>query len=112
MTLIKQLWRFINMARRVGGWQAVTTQAPKQIALFRLLLADPRVPPIAKAVLVGAVAFAVSPLNIPNYIPVLGALDDIGIALFAINFFLKQVPAPVLAEHRQRVGLSAKPDFA
>ena len=110
MNLLKQLWRVAQMTRRVGGLKAaqqLASDAPKQIALFRLLLTDPRVPVAAKAVLVGAIAFAVSPLNIPNYIPVLGALDDIGVALFAFNYFLKQVPADVLAEHRQTVGLSA-----
>ena len=109
MKLWKQVWRFIKMTRRVGGLKAAgqfAQSAPKQFALFRLLLTDPRVPVTAKAVLVGALLFAVSPLNIPQYIPILGALDDIGIVLFAGNFFLKQVPAHVLAEHRARVGLT------
>lgn len=103
------------MTRRVGGLKAarqLATDAPKQIALFRLLLTDPRVPVSAKAILVAAAAFAVSPFNLPNYIPVLGALDDIGIALFAGNYFLKQVPPSVLAEHRQKVGLSDSLDAA
>ncbi len=93
------------MTRRAGGWRALAAEGPKQIALFKRLLADPRVPAPAKAVLAGAVAFAVSPLNFPQYIPVIGALDDIGIALLAINFFLKRVPPSVLAEHRSAVGL-------
>ncbi len=109
MNLLRQLWRIVQMTRRVGGLKAarqLATDAPKQIALFRLLLTDPRVPVSAKAALVGALAFAVSPLNIPQYIPIIGALDDIGIVLFAGNYFLKQVPASVLAEHRQTVGLT------
>lgn len=108
MNLWKQVWRIVQMTRRVGGMKAagqLVSEAPKQIALFRLLLLDPRVPVTAKAVLAGALIFAVSPLNVPQYIPVIGALDDIGIVLFAGNFFLKQVPASVLAEHRQSVGL-------
>ncbi len=110
MNLWKQIWRIVQMTRRVGGWRAAVTlvqSAPKQIQLFRRLLLDPRVPVLAKAVLVGALVFAVSPLNLPNFIPIVGALDDIGIALFASNFFLKQVPAHVLAEHRYAVGLGA-----
>ena len=113
MNLFKQLWRVVQMTRRVGGLKAaqkLAADAPKQIALFRLLLLDPRVPPFAKAALVGALVFAVSPLNVPQYIPVIGALDDIGIVLFAGSFFLKQVPADVLAEHRQRAGLSGEFD--
>jgi uncharacterized membrane protein YkvA (DUF1232 family) len=115
MNLWKQIWRFVKMTRRVGGWKAarqLASEAPKQIALFRLLLTDPRVPVPAKAVLVGAILFALSPLNFPQYIPILGALDDIGIVLFAGNFFLKQVPASVLSEHRARVGLSDSANLA
>lgn len=105
MNLVKQLWRLLSMTRRAGGWQALLQQGPKQVALFQRLLRDTRVPALAKAVLVGAAVFAVSPLNFPQYIPVVGAMDDIGIALLAIKFFLGQVPQDVLSEHRQAVGL-------
>lgn len=110
MNLWKQIWRTVTMTRRVGGWKAATMliqTAPKQLQLFRLLLLDARVPAVAKAVLVGALVFAVSPLNVPQYIPVIGMLDDIGIVLFAGNYFLKQVPPHVLAQHRQAAGLEA-----
>lgn len=109
MNLWKQVWRFVQMTRRVGGWKAarqLARNAPKQLALYRLLLTDPRVPVTAKAVLVGALVFAVSPLNIPQFIPVIGALDDIGIVLFASSFFMRQVPKEVLSELRHQVGLS------
>ena len=108
MNLWKQVLRVLQMTRRVGGWKAAVTlvqSAPKQLQLFRRLLLDPRVPILAKVVLVAALAFAVSPFNLPNFIPIVGALDDIGIALFAGNFFLKQVPAHVLAEQKHAVGL-------
>ncbi len=109
MNLWKQLSRMISMTRRVGGWRAAMTllqSAPKHLQLFRRLLADVRVPVLAKVVLVGALVFAVSPLNVPQYIPIVGALDDIGIVLLAGNFFLKQVPLPVLVEHRRASGLT------
>lgn len=105
MNLAKQLWRLLSMTRRAGGWQGLLQQGPKQVALFQRLLRDPRVPALAKAVLVGAAVFAISPLNFPQYIPIVGAMDDIGIALLAIKFFLGQVPQDVLSEHRQAVGL-------
>ena len=115
MNLWKQVLRVLQMTRRVGGWKAAVTlmqSAPKQLQLFRRLLLDPRVPVLAKVVLVGALVFAVSPLNLPNFIPIVGVLDDIGIALFAGNFFLKQVPAQILAEHRYAVGLGMDFDAA
>jgi len=115
MNLLKQVWRILRMTRRVGGWKAAAMllrSLPQQLQLFRRLLSDPRVPVVAKAALVGAIVFAVSPLNMPQYIPIIGQLDDIGIALLAGNFFLKQVPAHVLAEHRQAVGLTPAFDGA
>jgi len=115
MNLWKQVLRVLQMTRRAGGWKAavmLVQSAPKHLQLFRRLLLDPRVPVLPKVVLVGALVFAVSPLNLPNFIPIVGALDDIGIALFAGNFFLKQVPAHVLAEHRHAVGLGMDFDTA
>lgn len=109
MTLLKQLWRFVAMTRRVGGWRAMGTlvrQAPQQVQLFLRLLGDPRVPVFAKVAFAGAVVYAVSPLDlIPDWMPVLGELDDLGVLLWAVNFFLGQVPLDAQAEHRRAVGL-------
>lgn len=110
MTLLKQLYRMLKMTRRVGGWRAagrLIQRAPQQLALFQRLLMDVRVPAVAKAALLAGVVYAVSPLDfIPDWIPGLGQLDDIGVALMAVNFFLAQVPARVLAEHKQALGLA------
>jgi uncharacterized membrane protein YkvA (DUF1232 family) len=108
MNLMKQLWRFTKLTRRIGGWRAAMSlarQIPQQVALITRLLNDGRVPISGKVVLIGGVAFAFSPLNVPQYIPVLGALDDIGIVMLAANFFMKRVPRDVLAIHRRAVGL-------
>ena len=108
MNLFKQIWRMIQMMRRTGGVRGVTRivqDGPKYLTLFRRLLLDPRVPLLAKALLIGGIVFAVSPLNLPQFIPVVGALDDIGIVLFVGNLLLKQTPPDVLSEHRRAVGL-------
>lgn len=113
MKLFKQIWRMITMLRRAGGVRGVTRLAqdgPRYAQLFRRLAMDSRVPLWAKALLLGGIVFAVSPLNLPQFIPVVGALDDIGIMLFVGNLFLKQVPADVLAQHRQAVGLTPWPE--
>ena len=109
MNTFRRLWRLIALFRRVGGVRGMRhlkTQAPLYFQLCRRLVLDSRVPSSAKAVLLGAGAFAVSPLNLPSFIPFIGVLDDIGIALLAWDYFLKKVPAPVLAEHRAAVGLT------
>lgn len=109
MTVFRRLWYFVKLLRRAGGVQGlkdIAANAPKYLQLCRRLLADHRVPASAKAVLLGAGAFAASPLNIPGFIPVIGALDDIGIALLAWGFFEKRVPKDVMIEHRRAVGLT------
>lgn len=108
MTWFKQLLRILKITRRIGSWKTakmLAQQLPRQAALFTRLLSDSRVPIVPKVVLVGAIVFAVSPLNIPNYIPIIGVLDDIGLVLFGGSFFLKRIPLNVLAEHRRIVGL-------
>ncbi len=110
MSLIRRFWWLVSFVRRAGGAKAAATlakQAPQYFALFRRLLSDPRVPPKAKAILLGAGAFAVSPLNLPAFLPLIGVADDIGIALIAGNYFFMQVPPDVLAEHKRAVGLPA-----
>ena len=50
--------------------------------------------------LAGAVLLIVSPINwIPNFIPVLGQMEDLALLALALNLFLKRVPADLRAEH-------------
>lgn len=108
MNTLRRLWTVGQFIRRGGGVKAtarLAQAAPRYLALYQRLMTDPRVPASAKAVFAGAGVFIVSPLNIPGFIPVIGALDDIGILLMAESYFRKRVPAEVLAEHRAAVGL-------
>ncbi|MBS7670629.1 YkvA family protein [Croceicoccus gelatinilyticus] len=79
------------------------------IALW-LAARDPRVPMGAK-VLAGAVAaYALSPVDlIPDFIPVLGLLDDLLIVPAGIWLALRLIPAPVMADLRKRAETMAKP---
>jgi uncharacterized membrane protein YkvA (DUF1232 family) len=65
---------------------------------------DPRTPWYAKLLAGAVVAYALSPLDlIPDFIPVLGYLDDLIIVPIGIAAALKLVPPEVLAESRARV---------
>ena len=66
---------------------------------------DPRVPWYAK-VLGGAVlAYALSPLDlIPDFIPVLGYLDDLIIIPLGLMLVRRLIPAAIMAEHRAAAG--------
>lgn len=63
---------------------------------------DPRTPWYAKALALAVAAYAVSPIDlIPDFIPVLGYLDDIIIVPLGILLVVKLIPAEVMNEHRE-----------
>jgi uncharacterized membrane protein YkvA (DUF1232 family) len=69
---------------------------------------DPRTPWYAKVLAAAIVTYALSPLDlIPDFIPVIGYLDDLIIVPLGIAAVLRLVPAEVLADCRARAELRA-----
>jgi len=65
---------------------------------------DKRTPVTAKALIAITVGYLLSPIDlIPDFIPVLGLLDDLIIVPVLISFSLKLIPAVVLLDARERV---------
>jgi uncharacterized membrane protein YkvA (DUF1232 family) len=64
----------------------------------------PKVPFYVKLLSILIIAYAFSPVDlIPDFIPILGYLDDIILIPFAIKFVLKLIPKDVLEECREKV---------
>jgi len=62
---------------------------------------DPRVPWYAKALALCVAGYALSPIDlIPDFIPVLGYLDDVIIVPLGIIAVIKLIPPEIMAEHR------------
>jgi uncharacterized membrane protein YkvA (DUF1232 family) len=72
---------------------------------------DPRVPWYAKALALAVAAYALSPIDlIPDFIPVLGYLDDLLIVPAGILLVVALVPAELMAEFRaQAAELTDRP---
>jgi len=71
---------------------------------------DPRVPWYAKAVAGAVAAYALSPIDlIPDFIPVLGYLDDLIIVPLGILLAVKLVPIELMAEFRAEAIRRSKP---
>jgi uncharacterized membrane protein YkvA (DUF1232 family) len=72
---------------------------------------DPRVPWFAKALAMAVAAYALSPIDlIPDFVPVLGYLDDLVIVPLGILLVVALIPAALMAEFRGRaVALAARP---
>ena len=63
---------------------------------------DPRTPWYARAAAILVAAYALSPIDlIPDFIPVLGFLDDLLIVPLGILIVIRLIPADVLEEHRE-----------
>src|SRR6266849_170417 len=63
---------------------------------------DPRVPWHAKVLALAVAGYALSPIDlIPDFIPVIGYLDDLIIVPIGIFLVIRLVPAEVMAEHRE-----------
>jgi uncharacterized membrane protein YkvA (DUF1232 family) len=64
---------------------------------------DPRTPWYARLVVAGVVAYALSPIDlIPDFVPVLGYLDDLVLLPLGIALALRMIPAEVMAAARDR----------
>ncbi len=67
--------------------------------LFRLFR-DPRTPKTAKALLIGAAFYVLVPVDfLPEWIPVLGVMDDLGVAVLVTTLALRLVPDDVKRRH-------------
>jgi len=85
---------------RRSAARELATLIPNLVLLFRGLLGDRRVPRSSKALLWGAVLWIVSPIDlIPEFIPVIGPLDDAVVAALVLRFVLKRTEREVLFEH-------------
>ena len=88
-------------ARRLppGPLREAVAVLPNLVTLVRRLRRDPRVPRSVKAVVVLAGLYVASPIDlIPEFIPVIGPLDDVVVVALAIRFAARRVPRPVLQE--------------
>ena len=64
---------------------------------------DPRTPWLARLLALGVAAYALSPLDlIPDFIPILGLLDDLVIVPLGLMLVLRLLPAEVLAASRAK----------
>ena len=73
---------------------------PNFVILLKRLLSDPRVPRKSKLILGGTVLYLVSPIDVvPDFVPGLGQLDDVVVALLALHSILNRVDDEVVLEH-------------
>jgi uncharacterized membrane protein YkvA (DUF1232 family) len=93
------------MAKLRGWARSVRRDAH---ALY-LVARDPRVPWHVKALALAVAGYALSPIDlIPDFVPVLGYLDDLVIVPLGVLVIVKLIPPPIMAEHRAAASIAAE----
>jgi uncharacterized membrane protein YkvA (DUF1232 family) len=94
------------MAGRLRDW---ARRVKRDLAAVASAARDPRTPALARIVAVLVVAYALSPIDlIPDFIPVLGLLDDVILVPLGLVLVMHLIPAEVLDEHRRRIDAAGR----
>ena len=95
------------MGIRISSWLARPLSLRSLIVQARLalrLLREPRVPILLKSVPLFAFLYVVSPIDlVPDFIPGLGQLDDLGVILAALELFVRLCPTGAHTFHREAI---------
>lgn len=75
-------------------------EIPAYLKLLGGLLTDRRVSRLDKLLVVGAIVYIVTPIDlIPDFIPFLGQVDDVYLLVFSLTRLISHAGAPVLLSH-------------
>jgi uncharacterized membrane protein YkvA (DUF1232 family) len=84
-------------------WKQRVKRLNNEVRVLYIAYGDPRVPWYAKAFLALVIGYAISPIDlIPDFIPVLGYLDDLIIVPAGIYLAIKMIPKEIMNECREK----------
>jgi uncharacterized membrane protein YkvA (DUF1232 family) len=97
-------WRVWRSGERALAKRIGKLSFRKKLALGGALFRDPRVPLWSRGLAVALAVYLALPLDIiPDFIPVIGFLDDLLIVLVAAGLLIRSIPDHVLNEHLARL---------
>jgi uncharacterized membrane protein YkvA (DUF1232 family) len=101
VALMVGMWALlVLLARRLppGLLRDLAGFVPDCVTTVRRLRGDPRVPRRARVVVALAGLWLLSPIDpLPEFLPVIGPLDDVVVVALALRYAARQVPREVLA---------------
>jgi len=102
LSLLALTWAAMAFAAKLlppGSAKDLATVLPACVTTTRRLRADPRVPRRAKLAVAFAGLWVLSPIDlIPEFLPIIGPLDDVIVVALAFRYAARQVPRSVLLE--------------
>ena len=103
-----------NLSHMTIDWQHINVWASslkRDVIAVYLAARDKRTPWIARILALAVAAYALSPIDlIPDFIPVLGYLDDLILVPAGLWLVIRMVPEVVMVEARQRaIAMLEKP---
>jgi uncharacterized membrane protein YkvA (DUF1232 family) len=91
------------------GWREKARDLKREVYTLYFAMRDPRVPWYAKALAACVVGYALSPIDlIPDFIPVLGYLDELLLIPLGVLAVRTMIPAGVRAECRERAAQASE----
>ena len=98
------------MSDRLKQWARVIK---RDVHALYLASRDPRVPWHAKAMAAVVAGYALSPIDlIPDFIPVVGYLDDLVLVPLGILLVIRLIPPELMAEHRAAAAAAQEPPLS
>lgn len=89
----------------------IAKQFKRELKVYRLAMKDPRTPKKARWLLGFAAAYFLSPIDlIPDFIPILGQLDDLIIVPLVVTAALRMIPTEVIRDCRVKAGFPETSD--
>ena len=84
--------------------KATGRELKKKLTLYRLVLIDPRTPRLPKVLLWLAIGYTLLPFDlIPDFLPVIGHIDDVIIVPLLVVLALRLIPVEVIEDCRKKV---------
>jgi uncharacterized membrane protein YkvA (DUF1232 family) len=97
LTFVAVLWLH-RPSRELAG--AALRLPPDVLRLSRALVADPATPRSAKIALGALAAYLVSPIDlVPDFLPVIGSLDDVIVAGLVLRWVGRRIGIPAIEAH-------------
>ena len=85
----------------IEGFKAWVRKIKNEFNALRIALTNAKTPWYAKTIIIITVAYALSPIDlIPDFIPILGFLDDLIILPLLISLAIKLIPSDVMVQSR------------